>query len=246
MTNPGPMETRTITVAMTDRAYAALIAKARQHGMTPTRYGQCLFEAAWAARCGKAEDDAILVACVDKSLARRSPAAASAPVQTITRAVAVPLMVPVVIPVPVPAPAIAEPVAVHISGDHPITDEAAGHIGALVAAAITKLDLYGEGAPPAPRPVPAPPTVRPARSARSQKWRILADLICREEGCSRTEATDALYPSYQDRKSLDVLVLDARRQLHAAGIEVFTIRGWGWRVPNQCRSAADAFLARDA
>ncbi len=72
----GPTEARAITIHVSETVYARLIAKAREAGKTPALYAKLLFEAAWAARCGKAEGDPILVDCVAKSLARRAPAKA--------------------------------------------------------------------------------------------------------------------------------------------------------------------------
>lgn len=137
-----PLKTRSIIIAMTDKVFAALIAKARSMGMTPTLYGKLLFEAAWAARCGKAEDDPILIDCVAQSFGRKpsaAPAAPAAPAPAIPTRVleVVPVLVPVPVPIPLPveierrpviepaAPAVArsEPAAVPVAPPSPPTAE---------------------------------------------------------------------------------------------------------------------------
>ncbi len=111
----GPTETRALTIHVSETVYATLITKARTESKTPALYAKLLFEAAWAARCGKAEGDPILVDCVDKSLRRRpaaeAPARAPKPIAPppVVRWVPVPVIVPVAVPVPVSVAAAEEP-----------------------------------------------------------------------------------------------------------------------------------------
>lgn len=258
-------ETRAITIHVSDRVYAGLIERGRTAGYAPTLYAKLLFEAAFAARVGKGSDDPILQACVEASLARRTPVApavAPAPVQVITRAVAVPLIVPVVLPVPIPVSLevrSAEPTAVHISGHQPITAEAAEAIGALVAAAVMKLGVMGHeaalAATRAPEPITAfgsqpiePEPTEPGATLRgwSPSQLTFARLVCREEGVSVTEAKEALVPWYQSTRSLSALVSATRPKLRAVGIEIEPVDIWGWRVVAHDRAAAEVFLGRAA
>lgn len=106
MTNP--QDSRSITVTMSETVFTKLVEKARRAGMTPTLYGRFLFEAAWAARCGKAENDPILCDAVEKSFSRRTGAAAPLPSgpqkNARPKAIPVPVILPVAIPVPVAVP----------------------------------------------------------------------------------------------------------------------------------------------
>ena len=95
---PAPTETRAVTIHVSERAFAGLIDHGRKAGYTPTFYAQLLFEAAWAARVGKGEDDPLLVACVEKRLARKpSPSAPLA--SSVAAAPLAPVPVPRVEPV---------------------------------------------------------------------------------------------------------------------------------------------------
>lgn len=68
------VEHRTLTIRLNDTVFAKLIDRAREQGRTPTRYAQELFDAAWAARCGKDTGDAELERAV-----RQTPAPATGP-----------------------------------------------------------------------------------------------------------------------------------------------------------------------
>lgn len=68
------VEHRTLTIRLNDTVFARLIDRAREQGRTPTRYAQELFDAAWAARCGKGTGDAALERAV-----RETPAPATGP-----------------------------------------------------------------------------------------------------------------------------------------------------------------------
>jgi hypothetical protein len=148
----GPTETRTITIHVSETVYAKLITKARTESKTPALYAKLLFEAAWAARCGKAEGDPILVDCVDKSLRRGTPAEppARAPkpvapppvVQLLPVPVIVPVAVPIAVPMTVEAP--AEPISVHITGSQPLTPDVVEPLATLIGTAIAK---FSEEAP---------------------------------------------------------------------------------------------------
>ncbi len=157
-----PGETRCLTIHVSDRVFAGLVTQARGAGYTPALYAKLLFEAGYAARCGKGEGDPLLKACVAKSLDRR-PAAASAPAprpgepRGVHEAVAVPVpgLVPVPIAVPFPvAPAV--PLAVHISGSQPLTPEVVEPLATLIGAAVEKLRALPEQLSPPPSDEAAP------------------------------------------------------------------------------------------
>lgn len=82
---PASPENRAVTIHLSDAVYAGLIAHGRKAGYTPTLYAKLLFEAAYAARCGKGETDALLANCVAKSLSRTPPPPVAAPPVEIVR-----------------------------------------------------------------------------------------------------------------------------------------------------------------
>jgi hypothetical protein len=249
-----PGETRGLTIHVSDRVFAGLVDRARVAGYTPALYAKLLFEAAYAARCGKGEGDPLLEACVAKSLDRRpvaAPAPAVRPAETrgVHEAVAVP--VPVLIPVPIPVPMRCEPgpaeaLEVHISTGHSaepsvaklvgVLKQATGeHVGALLSAAAAKVaretEQSASGIPP--------------RGWSASQW-TFASLVCREEGVSTTEVGAALAPFYQDHKSICTLVSATRPKLRRCGIEIEAVDVWGWRTAPSTRAAADALIGRAA
>lgn len=105
-------ETRSLTIAVSDKVFAGLVERGRKAGYTPAMYAKLLFEAGYAARVGKGSDDPILAECVEKrftgpaasvpapkAVPAVAPAAAPEPV---VQVVAQPVLIPVVVPVPVP------------------------------------------------------------------------------------------------------------------------------------------------
>lgn len=233
-----PVESCALTIHVSDLVFRVLVAQARAGGYTPSLYAKLLFEAGYAARCGKGAGDPILEACVARSLARRPgapPAARPVETRVVREAVAVPVpvLIPVPIAVPIAVPAPAEPLAVHVSTGHPIEREAAEHLGTLIGAALAK---FGE--PPAPVPGERP------QGWTASQW-TLARLVCRDEGATIAEVSEALAPAYQSPRSLVTLVSTTRRNLRAVGIEIES-HGDGWRVSEPSRSAADALMGRGA
>lgn len=173
---PAPTETRAVTIHLSERAFAGLIDHGRRAGYTPTLYAQLLFEAAWAARVGKGEDDPLLVACVEKGLSRPPPLPSRlAPPIAMPPIASAPVLRIVPIPVLVPVP-IAVPVVQEVRSEPP-------------AEAMTAADALVE-APPveAPPVAPAPPKT----ASWSPSQRTFARLVCREEGVSLREVKTAL------------------------------------------------------
>lgn len=181
-----PGETRSLTIHVSDRVFAGLVERARVAGYTPALYAKLLFEAAYAARCGKGEGDPALEACVAKSFERRPAGVAAPAVRVVHEAVAVPCPVLIPVPIPVPLPIRTEPLAVHISGSQPITEEASEHLATLIGAAVTKFAIAEPGRSPSR-----------ARSALNRSIRALAacgndaDEIAAELGCSVADIVEA-------------------------------------------------------
>lgn len=216
-------ETRAITIHVSDRVFAGLIDHGRRVGYTPTLYAQLLFEAAYAARVGKGEDDPLRVACVEQGLARKpafptrsAPPIAVPPPETVPALRVVP--VPVLVPVPVAVP-IAVPVIPEARTEPPV--EAAVDVPVVHA------------------PAPAPQT-----SPWSPSQTTFARLVCREEGASFKEMKRALWPVYQSRDSLSALISTVCKKLAAEGVAFEAVDIWGWRVEHHCRDAATDFLRR--
>ena len=230
------LETRAITIHVSDRVYAGLIERGRKAGYTPTLYAKLLFEAAYAARCGTGEADPLLEVCVAKSLDRRpaAPIAPPAPLP-IPRPVPIPVAMPVLIPVVVQVRSVeaTEPV--------PAAPTDVEHLAATISEGAAKLEAEMRGASPKRAPAPA-------RPATAEKWSasefIFARLVCREEGVSLREVQAALAPGYQAKKSLFILVSAVRKKLAKTGVAFEPVDIWGWRVERASRAAADAFLAR--
>lgn len=223
---PAPTETRAVTINMSERVFAGLIDHGRKAGYTPTLYAQLLFEAAWAARVGKGEDDPLLVACVEKGLSRPPPLPSRpAPPIALPPPAAAPVLRVVPVPVLVPVP-IAVPIVRATRCEPP-------------AEAMTAAD-----APVDASPVEAPPPAPPKPASWSPSQMTFARLVCREEGASYAEVRAALAPAYQEKTSLLVLVSAVRKKLGAEGIAFEPVGVWGWRVERAYRAAADAFLGR--
>ena len=246
---PSSVETRALTILVSDRVFAGLVDHGRKVGYTPTLMAKALFEAGWAARVGKGVGDPLLEACVDKSFERR-PAIASAPVARLvpiveTRvvhdaiAVPVPVLVPVPIAVPMPVRVEPEALAVHVSSEQPLTEEASRHLATLIGCAVAKFS-----------PDPPPATAETAADRPLPGWSAsqvtFARLVCREEGASYAEVKRALAPAYQRNDSLSVLVSAVRKKLALLGVHFEAVDVWGWRVVAASRPAADAFLRRVA
>jgi hypothetical protein len=217
-------ETRAITIHVSDRVYAGLTDHGRKAGYTPNFYAKLLFEAGYAARCGKGEDDPLLAACVAKSVSRQT--LPSRPI----------------------APAIAAPASRPVAASDPATGP-----GGVVPAITAPLPASAPPASPpaiaAAKPLAKAPSKLPAKAKESSaaKWGpanyvTFARLVCREEGASRQEVMAAVYPAYRDMHSLFVLVSNVRKRLEAEGVRLEVVDIWGWRTSP--RAAAEALLGR--
>ena len=194
-------ETRSITIAVSEKVFTGLVESGRKRGYTPSLFAKLLFEAGYAASVGKGAGDPVLADCVEKSLARRAPIAmqpkvtvAAEPLRPVVvrEAVAVAVPVPVLVPVPiaVPLPVRTEPAATHLS-----VELLAAAI-ATNAATITPEDPAVVAEPePEPQDVARP---RPAPKAMLRSIRSLsaagnsAREIARTLGCRETYVRDVL------------------------------------------------------
>ncbi len=127
---PATTETRTIAIVVSETVFERLVQKARAGGYTPSLYARLLFEAAWAARCGKATDDPVLAACVEAALGGTAAPAAIEPRHKIRRpsppaeAVAAPITVPAETAAPIdsaePVEKIDMPIAAPVASVEPL------------------------------------------------------------------------------------------------------------------------------
>jgi len=238
-------ETRAITIHVSEKVFAGLVETGRKRGYTPSLFAKLLFEAGYASSVGKGAGDPILAECVEKSLARRAPAAAQA--KTVGAAEPIRyVVVPVLVPVPIAVTVRSEPLVAHISAGHPAEMSMGEHLGALKRSTAVHLGaLIGAAAAKVSGEVEQPmPCDRPPGWSLSQ-W-TFARLVCRDEGASIGEVMEALAPAYQDRSSISVLISKMRPKLRSVGIEIETVDVWGWRVERHTRAAADALLGRAA